>query len=328
MTQPTSQGAGNPSDERELDPSELTDEELRSYFTGDAVSEETPESDETQTETQEETEVGNTTEETSEDAETDTEQDRLAKMRVRPKDDVDQQILDLYKSEGFHGTLAEASQVIKGSADAASPTQAEPQAQTQADSPESQLNQILSDIKELQAKARAASEELDTAQAFELQNEIMEKKVAHLKIEQRLERDKEREQANFQETYRQKAVESRDKVFQRFPVLQDTKSTARKQFDAFVAEKQNDPDYASVFESPKWVELMANEFSTTVDISPPSGGVTVDNLNRPPKTNTKVLTSASNTSTVSKQPKITPQGIRDSMDRLDRATLYSMLGQE
>jgi hypothetical protein len=326
MTQPTSQGAGNPSDEQELDPSELTDEELRSYFTGEAVSEETPESDETQTETQEETEVGNTTEETSEDAET--EQDRLAKMRVRPKDDVDQQILDLYKSEGFHGTLAEASQVIKGSSDTAPPTQAEPQAQTQADSPESQLNQILSDIKELQDKARAASEELDTAQAFELQNEIMEKKVAHLKLEQQLERDKEREQANFQETYRQKAVESRDKVFQRFPVLQDTKSTARKQFDAFVAEKQNDPDYASVFESPKWVELMANEFSTTVDISPPSGEVTVDNLNRPSKTNTKVLTSASNTSTVSKQLKITPQGIRDNMDRLDRATLYSMLGQE
>lgn len=325
MTAPKSQDAGDPSDEQELDPSQLSDEELRSYFTGNAVSEETPESDEPTTETNEETEVGDTTEETSEDAET--EQERLSKMRVRPKDDVDQQILDLYKSEGFHGTLAEASSIIKGEEPKATPVKAEPQEQSQAESPESQLTQIGAKIKELQDKARSASEELDTAQAFELQNEIMEQKVAQLKLEQQIERDREREQASFQETYRQKAVESRDKVFQKYPVLQDTNSTARKQFDAFVSEKQNDPDYAAVFESPKWVELMANEFANTTNISPPSGEISVENLNRPPKTNTKVLTSASN-STVSKQPKITPQGVRDSMHRLDRDTLWSMLGQE
>lgn len=325
MTEPNSQGAGDPSDEQELDPSQLSDEELRSYFTGEAVSEETPESDEPKTETQEDTEAGNTAEEPTETEET--EQERLSKMRVRPKDDVDQQILDLYKSEGFHGTLADASRVIKGEPPSATPppAQEEPQAD---DSPKSKLEVIEAKIAELNEKAKAASEDLDTAQAFDLQQQIMEQKIAQVKLESQIERDLEREQANLNETYRQKAVESRDKVFKRFPVLADQDSVQRKQFDAFVTEKQNDPDYQAVFESPKWVELMANEFAGEVDLTPPSAEVSVDNLNRPSRTNTKVLTSASNTSTVSKQPKITPQGVRDSMHRLDRDTLYSMLGQE
>jgi hypothetical protein len=326
MTEPTSQGAGNPSDEQELDPSELTDEELRSYFTGDANSEETPASDEPETATQEDTEVGNTTEEPT-DTEEEDEQERLSKMRVRPKDDVDQQILDLYKSEGFHGTLTEATRTIKGESTPVEPAQA--QASSEApDRTQAALSEIDTKIAELNGKAKEASEDLDTAQAFALQGEIMEQRLLKIKLEGDADREKEREQARLDNAYRQKAVESRDKAFKRFPVLQDSDSVQRKQFDAFVTKKQNDPDYATVFESPKWVELMANEFAGEVDLTPPSADVSVENLNRPSRNNTKVLTSASNTSTVSKQKQITPQGVRDSMHRLDRDTLYSMLGQE
>lgn len=325
MTEPKSQGAGDPSDEQELDPSEMTDEELRSYFTGEAVGEETPESDEPETETQEDTEVGNTTEEPTEtDQET---EDRLSKMRVRPRDDLDQQILDLYKSEGFQGTLADASAVIRGDAPVA-PKQEQTEAPPEKDGIQEQLAQIDAKVKELNEKAHTASEDLDTAEAFKLQQEIMEQSILKVKLESQLEREAERQEADLNAAYHQKAVASKEKVFKRYPVLQDAESVQRKQFDAFIAEKQNDPDYQAIFQSPKWVEIMANEFAETVDISPPSAEVSIDNLNRPPKTNTKVLTSASNTSTVSKQPKITPQGVRDNMHRLDRDTLYSMLGQE
>ena len=327
MTAPKSQVAGNPSDEQELDPSTLSDEELRAYFTGEEVSEETPESTEPEPIAQEETEAGSTAEEPSTEEAEESEQERLSKMRVRPKDDADQQILDLYKSEGFSGTLAEAARVINGEH---SSTKEKSVTETEAPEPaeKTQLQAIDAKIKELQEKAHSASEDLDTAQAFQLQNEIMEQRILQVKLESQLERDKERAETQAYDTYRQKAVESRDKVYKKYPSLQDVQSTDRKMFDAFVQEKQGDPDYESVFESPKWVELMANEFVSENNLSDSKEKVSLENLNRPQKTNTKVLTSASNTSTVSKQPKITSKGVRDNMHRLDRDTLFSMLGQE
>ena len=189
MTDNPSQDAGDPSDEQELDPSELSDEELRAYFTG-GVSEETPESTESETETQEVAEAGNTAEE-PDDSVTEEEQEaeRLAKMRVRPRDDVDQQILDLYKSEGFHGTLADATAVIKG-------TSEKPQPETTSETQEiDKAAELKAKIAELQDKAKSASEDLDTAQTFELQNQIMEHRLALMKVETDAERAIERQQA-------------------------------------------------------------------------------------------------------------------------------------
>lgn len=323
MTAPNSQDAGDPSDEQELDPSTLSDEELKAYFTGEAVSEETPESVEPVEQTQEETEAGDTAEETSPDVES--EQERLAKMRVRPKDDQDQQILDLYKSEGFSGTLADAAIIINGGT--APVAEKAPEPEPTVNNNETLLKDLDSKIAELQEKAHSASEDLDTAQAFQLQQQIMDHRIEKVKVEQQIEREKEREEERAYDTYRQKAVESRDRVYEKYPVLQNKNSTERKLFDQFVNDKQNDPDYSSVFDSPRWVELMANEFANENALAKSTDQVSLENLNRPPKTNTKVLTSASNTSTVSKQPTITPKGIRDNMDRLDRDTLYSMLGQ-
>lgn len=325
MTAPNSQDAGNPSDEQELDPSTLSDDELKAYFTGEAVSEETPESDEPVEQTQEEPEAGDTAEETSPEEES--EQERLAKMRVRPKDDQDQQILDLYKSEGFSGTLADAASVIKGATAPVAETAPVPETPSNDNDNETILKDLNSKIAELQEKAHSASEDLDTAQAFQLQQQIMDHRIEQVKVEQQLEREREREEERAYDTYRQKAVESRDKVYEKYPVLQNKNSTERKLFDQFVNDKQNDPDYSSVFDSPRWVELMANEFASENTLPSSADQVSLENLNRPQKTNTKVLTSASNTSTVSKQPIITPKGIRDNMDRLDRETLYSMLGQ-
>jgi hypothetical protein len=325
MADTEAQGAGNPSDEQEVDPSDLTDEELRAFFGGGEpeVSEETPnegETDDHETETQEEvTEAGNTAEETE------SEEERLAKMRVRPKDDKDQQILDLYKSEGWNKSLAEAAAVINGIAQPEESPQAEVTPANEENSSESTLEKLNSEVAALEKEATDAAEDLDTAKAFALQKDIMDKRIKALRVETEMQRDKEKAEASQYEQYRQKAVESRDRALARFPVLQNAESVERKLFDNFVKEKQEDPDYASVFDSPKWVELMANEFSQEHDLSSPAAPDLVD-LNRPTKTNTKVLTSADNTSSKPKA-KITPDGVRDNMHRLDRDTLYKMLGQ-
>jgi len=57
-------------------------------------------------------------------------------------------------------------------------------------------------------------------------------------------------------------MDSRDRVYNRFPQLQDKQSVYRKQFDDFVSQAQSDPDYAAVFESPRWPELIASEFAS------------------------------------------------------------------
>ena len=42
------------------------------------------------------------------------EEEKLAKRRIRPRNELDQQVIDLYRSEGFNGSFADASRVIYG----------------------------------------------------------------------------------------------------------------------------------------------------------------------------------------------------------------------
>ena len=101
------------------------------------------------------------------------------------------------------------------------------------------------------------------------------------------------------------------------------KTSKIKDFDQFIKERQADPDYVAVFDSPKWVELMANEFAQANNMQAPAPNP--QDLNRPAKINPRVLTSGDTISNKSKGT-ITPDGIRDNMDRLDRDTLFKMLG--
>ena len=42
------------------------------------------------------------------------EDEKLAKRRIRPRNELDQQVIDLYRSEGFSGSFVDASRVIYG----------------------------------------------------------------------------------------------------------------------------------------------------------------------------------------------------------------------
>ena len=57
----------------------------------------------------------------TDDAEEET--DRLAKRRVRPRNEQDQQVIDLYRSSGFQGSFQDAADIIYGRSQAPQPQQ-------------------------------------------------------------------------------------------------------------------------------------------------------------------------------------------------------------
>ena len=81
-------------------------------------------------------------------------------------------------------------------------------------------------------------------------------------INSRKERDIERHNEAMENTQRSKALESRDKAIEAYPELGDKESVYRKEFDDYVANNAQNPDYATIFQSPNWCELMAHSFAS------------------------------------------------------------------
>lgn len=253
------------------------------------------------------------------------EADRLAKRRIRPRTPRDQQVIDLYRSEGFQGSFAEASQIIYGQENpnlpAAQPQGPVPQQDPFAQSNE-QIQMLRSEISNLEDKVKEASDNLDTGEALEHQRDLMRKEMEIQALEQEQRHTLERQrQAEF-DAHRNKAVESRDRVLDQFPVLKNEESLERKQFDHFIQQAQGNPDYAAVFDSPRWPELMVKEFVDTIypETEAPQG---------PPQqaptmgTQAKVLTSGT-TAPVSAP---TQAHAARNVDQMSRDDIYDLLGQ-
>ena len=181
---------------------------------------------------------------------------------------------------------------------------------------------------ELEGKVEQAAEDLETTEALKLQREIMkqELQLQNLAIQkQQLER--ETEQYAYQ-SHRSKAMESRDRVYDRFPQLQDKQSVYRKQFDDFVSKAQTDPDYAAVFESPRWPELIASEFSS---FNPPPVAEQQAQVPQAPQqqapqmgTQAKVLTTGTTAQPVNSP--VTREGLLQNLPNMNTKDLYSLLG--
>ena len=107
---------------------------------------------------------------------TETEEERLAKRRVRPRNELDQQVIDLYRSEGFSGSFADASRVIYGQTQESAP-QAQPQVEAQQPDPFSGYDaaeaRLADQIATLESEVATAADELETGKALELQRAIM-----------------------------------------------------------------------------------------------------------------------------------------------------------
>ena len=275
----------------------------------------------------------------TEETETDDEE-KLGKRRIRPRNELDQQVIDLYRSEGFQGSFADASRIIYGQ-EASQPAQQSftpNQEQVEASEPDpingidKQADDIRATILELEGKVEKAAEELETTEALKLQREIMKQELQLQNLNLRKQQmEQEREQAVYQ-THRSKAMESRDRVYERFPDLKDKQSVYRKQFDDYVTQAQNDPDYAAVFESPRWPELLANEFAA---VNMPQQQAPAPEAQAPAPqapapqapqmgTQTKVLTTGTTAQPVNAQ--VTADGLLQQLPQMSNEDLYKLLG--
>ena len=255
-----------------------------------------------------------------------TEEERLAKRRIRPKSNEDQQVIDLYRSEGFDGSFQAAANIIYGHSETSQPVQ--PSAEPPRDPNQEQVDQISGirgEIDELTKQVEEASENLDTVQALSLQREIMNKELNIQKIETRQVIAEDRMQAEFKTTQRQKSTESREKAVSEYPDLNDNNSLYRKEFDNFVNQASNNPDYSPIFQSPKWPELMAREFGNIKGKQPLMQQQVVRQASQqlPPSVGNqaRVLTSGSTA-----QPVNTNQSASD-VTQLSNEQLYQYLGQ-
>jgi len=268
-----------------------------------------------------------------EEQETETEE-QLAKRRVRPRNELDQQVIDLYRSEGFNGSFADASRIIYGQNVEPTPQNNLPTQEVEASEPDpisgldKQADDIRASILELEGKVEKAAEDLETTEALKLQREIMkqELQLQNLTIQkQQLER--ETQQQAYQ-SHRSKAMESRDRVYERFPQLQDKQSVYRKQFDDFVSQAQSDPDYAAVFESPRWPELIASEFASfnPPPVAPQQAPVPQAPQPQAPQmgTQAKVLTTGTTAQPVNSP--VTREGLLQNLPNMDTKDLYALLG--
>ena len=265
------------------------------------------------------------------------EEEKLAKRRIRPRNELDQQVIDLYRSEGFTGSFADASRVIYGQeVQPSSQSTYQPQEQVEASEPDpiqgidKQADDLRATILELEGKVEKAADELETTEALKLQREIMKAELELQTLSNRKERLEESQQQQVYQSHRSKAMESRDRVYEKYPVLQDKQSVYRKQFDDYVSQAQSDPDYAAVFDSPKWPELLANEFASMapppqVEAPAPQPQAQAPQPQAPQMgTQAKVLTTGTTAQPVSAP--MTANGLLQQIPNLGNDELYKLLG--
>ncbi|MGA0315829.1 MAG: hypothetical protein ACO3MJ_10630 [Alphaproteobacteria bacterium] len=255
----------------------------------------------------------------------DSESERLAKRRIRPKSDLDQQVIDLYRSEGFQGSFQDASNVIYGNPEPAQIQQApaEPPRNPQQET-EDKISGIRTEIETLNTQVKEAADALDTVTALELQNQVMEKRLEIQKLETLNQVNQDRLRFEAENTRRHRSAESRDQAINEYPQLGDENSIYRKEFDSFISRASNDPDYAPLFQSPKWPEMLAREFGMMKGVSPTSQAPVAQQAVQPPAQHVgnqaKVLTTGATA-----QPVNAPAPTND-IGGLTNEQLYSLLG--
>ena len=261
------------------------------------------------------------------------ETEKLAKRRIRPRNELDQQVIDLYRSSGFEGSFAEASDVIYGRR---APEQAQPPQQTQqapqqqGDPYEPKIQALRSQISELEKGIEEANDELDTSKALKLQREAIRREMYISELaSQRTRRIEDHEKAQ-NESQRQKALESRSQAVEAYPELDNQDSVYRKEFNHFVAEAENDPDYAAVFSSPQWPGMMADLFAARKGVpraGPAPQEQATQQLTAPQMGNqARVLTTGQTA-----QPANTPvsaQMLAQDLPNMSTKDLYALLGSK
>ena len=327
-------GAVDSPQQTELNLADVSTDDLREAMI--TQSSELPEATEavSEEESQDQEEVVSSEEESyEEEPQGETEEERLAKRRIRPRNELDQQVIDLYRSEGFSGSFADASRIIYGqqAQNQQAPQYAEPRApapEQRQDPLKAQAASLQQEIANLEKEVHDAAEELDTTKALGLQREIMKKEMAIQNLVARRERENERYREAKHAQERSKAEESRDIVYKAYPELSDSNSVYRKEFDDFCNMAQSDPDFAHVFNSPRWPEIMANDFAARkgYQAKAPEQEAPASPQPQAPQlgTQAKVLTTGQAAQPAAQTP--TRESILNNMSELSNEQIFEMLG--
>ena len=260
------------------------------------------------------------------------ESEQLAKRRIRPRTPEDQQVIDLYRSEGFNGGFNDAARIIYGTeAPTTSYTQPSTEQQQQpsfSEQADKRVSSIQQEIVELETKVNEATENLETGEALALQRQIMKKEMEAQDVRTRKASHLRERQRSEEDAYRSKAVESRDNVYAAYPQLSEENSVPRRQFDDFVASAQNDPDYAAIFDSPKWPEIMAREFAGVTGMGQAAQAQAPQQMpqQRAPVMGNQARVLTSGTTAAPTNAPLTAQGVVESLPNMTNDQLFQMLG--
>lgn len=263
--------------------------------------------------------------------EAEVEEEQLAKRRIRPRNELDQQVIDLYRSNGFAGSFADASRIIYGQEAPPAPQNFQQPQEVEAQEPDplqgidTQAEEIAKAIAELEGKVEQAADDLETTEALKYQREIMRKELELQSLTSRKERMQEAHEQQEYQTHQSKSVESRDRVYEKYPVLQDKNSIHRKQFDDFITQAQSHPDYEAIFQSPRWPELLANEYAASQPAQQQQPAQAVPQQQAPQMgTQAKVLTTGNTQQPVNAPA--TRDGLIQQLPSMSNDDLYKLLG--
>lgn len=324
MTEETGVVESPQASEEVLNVADVSTDDLRHLMTGTEPVETAESIDQPETE---QTEL--VSEEPQEVELLETEEERLAKRRIRPRTALDQQVLDLYKSEAFDGSFADASRIIYQQEAPAQNLQSQQAPEDKRPDPvayyDARVSELHAEIAELEEKVTEAADNLETSDALKLQREVTRRELEAQRLTGIKDSEIRRRREAVQDTHRTKAVESRDRALDTFPELQDRESVTRKQFDEYVKHAQGDPDYASVFESPKWPEIMVREFQAAINAQQQQQQAPAQHA---PAMGTQAKVLTTGTTTQPANAPVTAQQVASNMGQMSNDQLYALLGDD
>ena len=210
------------------------------------------------------------------------------KFRTEAVDDDDAAIFALQKTlskrEGrkvpFNEAASKFFETMGKQGDKAPSEPAEPVIDPQVAQLDTEIAAKDTAIAELQKKIKAAKDDAEFDEAFDLQEELFE-----LKSDRRdLTRDKksyeQNAQAQSEADYNRGVAASSQRVSTDFPALGKKGSIERRAFDAFISEHDgNDP----IFQNVEWPEILADKFAEEYPSIRQSPAPSTDGKGTPPK---------------------------------------------
>jgi hypothetical protein len=187
--------------------------------------------------------------------------EKLGRFRHKARDYSEAELMSLGKS--IH--MREAAKKAFGLIEAVKPDEtrdkktAKPEIEVEAES-----HPALREIEKLSEDLEKALEAVDLREALKLNSKID-------RLRDQVKADELRTQASVAESqkkaFRQKEYQFADEARKLLPQLGDKNSQLRKDFEAFVDLKLEDPDYKDVLNSPRWPVFMAREFAEAQGLS-------------------------------------------------------------